>query len=159
MVAVEPGAVLCRGLGGLPRSTSTTRRVYQGLGDPANYPFSPSHPHTRRGCRNCRESPGFAFSFLFARKFCANAVCALYLFLSLSRKWNVTLKFCITLLRFFGRIWTRRICEFYKWAVPLKISRYSLLWTQNVTKRQIILRFVDSFANMRYIFSSKNVHW
>jgi len=38
MAAVETGAVLCQGLGGLPRSTSTTRRVYQGLGDPAGHP-------------------------------------------------------------------------------------------------------------------------
>jgi len=56
MAAVETGAVLCQGLGGLPRSTSTTRRVYQGLGDPASHPPRPSNPAASLCVRQSRLS-------------------------------------------------------------------------------------------------------
>lgn len=58
MAAVEPDVVLCRGLGGLPRSTSTTRRVYQGLGDPA------SHPLSTRARRIPHDSPAMAVAIV-----------------------------------------------------------------------------------------------
>jgi len=56
MAAVETGAVLCQGLGGLPRSTSTTRRVYQGLGDPASHPPRPSPPSNPAASLCVRQS-------------------------------------------------------------------------------------------------------
>ena len=113
MAAVESDAVLCRGLGGLPRSTSTTRRVYQGLGDPASYPLpAPADPTIAcHDCRNCRESPGFACSFLHARKFCVNAeACSSSLFLAkMTYRFGILHYIIFTLLRFFGYIW---ICVF-----------------------------------------------
>lgn len=129
MAAVEPDAVLCRGLGGLPRSTSTTRRVYQGLGDPASHPLpaSPIPTIACHDCRNCRESPGFACSFLHVRKFCVNAKACTPSSLSLSLlltkmayRFGI-LHYVIAFLRTYLDAWSFGIFNRY-------ISEYHAIW-------------------------------
>lgn len=101
MAAVEPDAVLCRGLGGLPRSTSTTRRVYQGLGDPASHPLPAArcpHDSLPRLSQLSRISR-FCMQFLARPKILRE--CGSVLFLSLPREndislCNFTLRYCVS---------------------------------------------------------------